>query len=609
MKRLALASVTCGAIVALAACGSSSKSSSSGSSTSSGGLKPLTSAAGESLTGGKKGGTLLAYQHEDFQHLDPGQSYFALDYPLIYATQTPLYVFLPNNAQQTVPLLASGPATISAGGKTVTVHIRHGFHFSPPVNREVTSADVAYAIERGANPNVANPYFPSYFNYIVGADKATGGPIKGIVTPDKYTIVFHLTGTYGSFFTGALSMPLTAPVPKEFAAPLDAKKPTAFGIGSLVATGPYMVAADKTGKVTGYQTGKSATLIRNPKWSSSSGDPRPAYLDQINYQIGGDTNVISRQALSGTHAVDMDSPSRAVVASAYKNNYNQILGSPNSGDYYAALNNHYGPFANVNVRRALWAILNREELIKLGGGSIIGIPGSHFIYPGTNGYTQAGGDAGPQVDYNKSLTGDPAVAAKYMKLAGFPSGKYTGGAIVKVVGSTGDPASNWAQAINHAVQQLGFKTNLTIVDQPVMYQKYCGDPKQKIDVCPNVGWIRDWSDPQTVLEPTFGGFNTVPTNNSNWGLVSWQDWPKSQGGTYTSGPLTPLDKAMKAAEAVVGDTARAQAWANVDKMLVDQAVAVPWDFITQPYVMSKDIVPVNQQWNEGEFDLSYTSLK
>ncbi len=104
--------------------------------------------------------------------------------------------------------------TVSDGGKTVTVHIRQGVHFSPPVNREVTSADVAYAIERGANPNVANPYFPSYFDYIVGASKATGGPISGIQTPNKFTIVFHLTGPYGSFFEGALSLPLTAPVPK-----------------------------------------------------------------------------------------------------------------------------------------------------------------------------------------------------------------------------------------------------------------------------------------------------------------------------------------------------------------------------------------------------------
>ena len=65
--------------------------------------------------------------------------------------------------------MASEPAQISEGGKTITVHIRKGVHFSPPVNREVTSADVAYAIERGANRNVANPYFEAYFSSLVGA--------------------------------------------------------------------------------------------------------------------------------------------------------------------------------------------------------------------------------------------------------------------------------------------------------------------------------------------------------------------------------------------------------------------------------------------------------
>lgn len=117
-----------------------------------------------------------------------------LDYDVIYATQRPLYSYLPNQTQTLSPDLASGPPIVTADGRTVTVHIKHGIRFSPPVNREVTSADVAYAIERGANPNVANPYFPVYFFYIIGASKATGGPIPGIVTPDKYTIVFHLTG-------------------------------------------------------------------------------------------------------------------------------------------------------------------------------------------------------------------------------------------------------------------------------------------------------------------------------------------------------------------------------------------------------------------------------
>lgn len=605
-----LAVVTCALALALAACGSSSSSGGSGASSGSGSLKPALSGSGQSLTGGKRGGILTVYSHEDFQHFDPGQSYFSLDYTEQYAVQAPLFYFAPNNVTTAAPLLASGLATISSGGRTVTVHIRQGVKFSPPVNREVTSADVKYAIERGANPNVANPYFSSYFFYVQGADKATGGSIPGIVTPDKYTIVFHLTGTYGTLFIGALSLPLSAPVPKEFVAPLDKHKPTTFGTQYLVGTGPYMIKADPNGKFlgTGYQPGKQLTLVRNPNWSSS-GDPRPAYLDGISEQLGGDTNVIGRQVLTGTHAVQEDTVAGPVVKLAYQKYYNQLIATPGAGDHYVALNNHYGPFANVNVRKALWAALDRAQMIKLDGGQVVAQVGTHFIYPTSAGYELAGGVKGPSVDYNANFSGDANVAAKYMKAAGYPSGKYSGSAIVKIVGSTGDPADKTSAVVNHAVQSLGFKTNFTQVDQPVMYQKYCGDPKAKVDVCPNVGWIRDWSDPQTLLDPTFAGYNIVSTNNSNWGLVSWQDQPKAAGGASAGGQLTSLDSAMKAAETTTGDAARGQAWAKVDSMLVDQAVAIPWVFDKQANILSKDVKPVNDLWNVGQFNWEFTSLK
>jgi len=612
-RRGALVATMSALAIGLAACGSSgsgsSTNSSSGSSSASGGstLKAAQDGSGENLTDGKKGGTLTVYDHEDFQNLDPGQAYFSLDYEIIYPTQRPLFFFAPNNSTTAVPDLASAPAIISDGGKTVTVHIRHGIHFSPPVNREVTSADVEYAIERGANPDVANPYFPAYFDYLVGGSTANGGPIAGISTPDKYTIVFHLTGPYGTFFVGALSLPLSAPVPKEFAAPLDAHKPTTYGSTYLVATGPYMVKSDSTGKVQGigYQPAKSATLVRNPNWNPAT-DPRPAYLDQININIGGDPNVIGRQVLVGTHAVQNDTVAGPVVKLAYQNYYSQLFAVPGAGDHYVALNNSQGVFANVNVRKALWAALDREAMIKIDGGDLVAQVGTHFIYPGSAGYALSGGDHGPNVDYNNYPSGNAAVAAKYMKLAGYPSGKYTGNAIVKVVGATGDPADKTAAVLNNAIQSLGFKTNFTLVDQPVMYGKYCGVPKAEIDACPNVGWIRDWADPQTLVDPTFAGYNIVQTNNSNWGQVSYQDAP----GTYKAGaPLTPLDQAMKAAEATVGDAARAAAWAKVDEMLVDQAVAIPWVFDKQAYIESKDVRGINDLWNIGSWDYAYMSLK
>ena len=322
--------------------------------------------------------------------------------------------------------MASAPAQISDDGKTITIHIRNGVHFSPPVNREVTSADVAYAIERGANPNVANPYFEAYFSSLVGFKQATGGPFPGITTPNKYTIVFHLTEPKAPIVLAALVLPLSAPVPEEYAKQFDAKKPTEYG-NYQVATGPYMFKANSAGKVLGigYQPGKSATLVRNPNWSAST-DSRPAYLDQINIKIGGDPTVIGRQVLEGSNMVQNEAPAQSIVKLAYEKFRTQLQISPGAGDHYIAVNNKQGPFSNVNVRKAFWAALDRTAMNKARGGELVTNVMTHFIYPEIPGFEEAGGLKGPQVDYNEYPEGNMAVAAKYMKLAGYPSGKYTG---------------------------------------------------------------------------------------------------------------------------------------------------------------------------------------
>jgi len=149
-----------------------------------------------------------------------------------------------------------------------------------------------------------------------------------------------------------------------------------------------------------------------------------------------------------------------------------------------------------------------------------------------------------------------------------------------------------AQIVNRTLQNLGFKTNLTLLDPSVMFIK-CGTPAQEIDVCPNVGWTRDFADPQTILDPTFAGYNIVPTNNSNMGQVN----------------DPTINKAMRAAERVVGAAARARAWARIDRMLVGIAAAVPYLFPKQPEIESRDVRGINDLWNLGSWDYSYTSLK
>ncbi len=604
-------------VLGVAACGSSGSSSSSSTSLSSSSgvqslpLKAGENPAGQSLTGGKRGGTLTVYSSEDFEHLDPGEAYFTNDYTVMYATQRPLFTYPPNSSTTLVPDLATSIPTvanggISDGGKTVTVHIQPGVRFSPPVNRAVTSADVAYAIERGANPNVANPYFAAYFGAaspspLLGAEspKYTGGPIPGITTPNSTEIVFKMSKPGAVTLINALSLPTSAPVPESFAGPMDKHAPTTYGSQAEVFTGPYMIKNNPATGVfagIGYQTGKSATLIRNPNWSANtyaSGYAPPAYLDQINVNIGGDATVIGQQVLKGSNSVQEDTPAQSIVKLAYESYPSDITFTPGSGDHYVAVDNVHGPFANVDARKAFWAALDREAIVKARGGPLVAEPMTHFIYPGNAGYTEAGGAAGPAVDYNASVTGNMTVATKYMKLAGFSSGKYTGSATVQIVGANNgnDPAI--IQIVNSALTSLGFHTHVSEVDQSVMYAKYCGVPKQEIDACPTVGWLRDFADPLSVVFIPFYGPAITPTNNSNWGQVN----------------NPQINAAMAAAALVVDPTARAQAWANVDKLLVQNAVAIPEEWDNQANIKSADVLGVDDIWNTGSWNYAYTSLK
>ena len=601
----------------ISACGGSSKSSSSGggsSSASSSTTAAVPLKAGEDptkevLTGAtkKKGGTLTVLSNGDFEHLDPGESYYSLDYAVTQATNRPLFSYPPNSTTTVRPDLATAiPTTsnggITDGGKTVTVHIRTGVYFSPPVNRMVTSKDVAFALERGANPNVGNAYWPSYFGAqapapLVGStsSKYTGGPLPGIQTPNSTTIVFHLMKAGGeAAFIDALSLPLSAPLPASFVAPLDKHSPTTYGSDYLVSSGPYMVQANSKGKIQGigYQPGKSETLVRNPRWNPKT-DFRPAYLNRINVNVGGDATVIGQQVLKGSDSVQLDTVTNSVIKQAYQQYPSQITFTPGSGDHYVNLNNHAGPFKNVNLRRAVFAGLDRAAIVKARGGSLANVPATHFIYPGVAGYTQAGGAAGPQVPWNKNVNGDMTEAHALVKKAGYPSGKYTGTGTVQVVGGSGGNSTAVVQIVNNDLTALGFHTRVSLVDQATMYAKYCGVPKAEIDVCPTAGWIRDFADPLSVLLVPFYGPAIVSTNNSNWGQVN----------------NPAINKAMVKASLTASPAARDQAWANVDKMLVDQASAVPEDFDNNAEIESKNVLGVNQLWNEGTWDFNYTSLK
>jgi peptide/nickel transport system substrate-binding protein len=575
----------------VAACGgSSNKSSTSSSSNSAAATKKAAEAPA------KKGGKLTMLAASDVDFVDPGHTYYTFGEMVTLATNRPLYSFKPQDANKPVPDLAEGDAQISADKKTVTVKIRKGVKYAPPINREVTSKDVKYAIERFFSVNVGGQY-PGYFQVIEGAPKKpTKGvqPISGITTPDDSTIVFKLTQPTAVSFVAALVMPITVPVPEEYAKKFDAKSQSTYNT-HVAFTGPYMIENDSTGSLTGYKPGKSISIKRNPNWDAQT-DYRPAYADSIFIRTNAtDANVSARQVIDGSNMVLDTNPPANILRDLVTKVKDQYTSVPSGGYRYFPLNNEVKPFDNINVRKAVMAGFSREAARLARGGKYVGDIATHWLPPDFPGFQQAGGfDGFPEIDYfNKNNTnGDPAISAKYFKAAGYKSGKYEGSEQLLMVGANADPGKAQAEVAKNQLEKMGFKVRLRLVPQDAVYTQWCQVPSKKVAMCGGAGWFKDFADPQSMLEPVFkGALINRSSGNINYSMLND---PK-------------VDAAMNKAALLEGEP-RLKAWADVDKMIVEDAAGIPFIWDKTTLVRSKNVNGVPNPYI-ALWDLSFTSIK
>jgi peptide/nickel transport system substrate-binding protein len=545
----------------------------------------------------KKGGDLTVMYAADVDNIDPGITYYQYGFNVAYVTQRPLYSFKPDDATNPEPDLAEGPPQISDGGKTLTIKIRSGVKYAPPINREVKSADVKYAIERGFLKTVNGPYVGIYLSDVNGVKAFQDGKaneISGITTPDDHTIVFKMARPRAAIVAGAMAMPASAPVPKEYAQKYDKAAGTSKYGNYQAFTGPYMIQNNSSGKLTGYTPGNVIKLVRNPNWDAST-DYKPAYADSITIKEGNDAQVASRQILDGQSMVtgDFQLPGQILSSVSKGDQKNQLVLTPPTGRFrYIALNTTVKPFDDPNVRKALSAVFDRDAMRKAFGGSFVGEIPTHWIPPGQPGFEEAGGADGPGVDFLSKPTGDLNLAMEYMKKAGYSSGKYDGGKTFSGVSDNATLQKNVSEVAVAQFAKLGFKVDMKYVTRDSMYTKFCQIPKSQPDVCPSVGWLKDFADPETLLDPVFNGKNILQVGNSNFAQLND---PK-------------INDLITKAEIVNDPAKRNQAWGDVDKAITEAAPSIPWLWDKQPMLESTNVNGVVNKAN-ASFDLAWTSLK
>jgi peptide/nickel transport system substrate-binding protein len=552
--------------------------------------------AGGASTTGKKGGSLTVLNVAGgVDSLDPGYWYYQEDYAEIgLTTQRWLYSWQPGKTTPT-PDIADGMPQLSNGGKTVTIKLKTGIKYSAPLqNREVSSKDIKYAMSRAFTPRVGSGYAPVYYGDIKGVAAVQSGKAKlisGIQTPDDHTLVFQLTKPVGVIANAqALALPATVPVPQDYAAKYDKGATSKYG-EHQVFTGPYMIQNDGKGNITGYQPGKKLVIVRNPSWNSSN-DFRPAYLDQISFLCCSDVTVASRKTLTGQSLASGDyaAPPTAVLKQALSSRKQQVSNTPSQGNRFIALNSKVKPFDNINVRRAVAAVTDRNALRLTRGGPAIGVIATHFLPPGIPGFEEAGGEKS-SFDFYNNPNGDLNLAMQYMKKAGYSSGKYTGSPLL-MVGDNQPPASKTGEAFQSQLQKLGFKLNYRQVPHATMLSKFCGVPKAAVAICPNLGWGKDFYDPQSFMDPVFNGKNIAPQNNSNYAQLND---PKINA---------LLDKAVSTTD----ETQRAKLYGEIDKTITSGAYVITWLWDNQVRLESTNVKGVLNDFN-STWDYNFTSLK
>jgi peptide/nickel transport system substrate-binding protein len=542
---------------------------------------------------GRRGGQITVLSADDVDFLDPGLTYSPYTIGLLSALQRGLYTYGPRDATTPKPDLAEAPPEISRDGRTVRVRIRRGVRFSKPVDREVSAGDVKYAIERAFTANVAGPYVYTYFGKLVGAPAKPGPyePVSGIETPNPHELVFRLRDGTGALLAGALAMPISIPVPKEYASRFDATNPSEYGTHQVF-TGPYKIEADESGKLTGYVPGQRISIVRNPDYARA-GDFRPAFADGFDIRAGNDdTGITARRILLGRALISGDIvPPPTALKQALEDRREQISAAPGGGWREVSMDTSRPPFDDLNVRKAVIAGMDRAALRLQLGGEALGPIAQHYLPPGMPGFEESGGERGfDDLDWLRKPGGDAALAARYFRAAGYPDGRYGGDETVLIVGFHTSPDSDVAQRVEEQLRQLGFKTKLRLYSPQTVFTKFCGPSGSEVHVCANGGWMKDFSDPQTILDPTFSGEHIAATTN-----------PSELDDAR-------LNAMIARARLVTRPKGRAKAWAAVNHKVLSLAPTVPYLWFYNVALASADVRGV-QNVAYGGWDLSFTSLR
>jgi peptide/nickel transport system substrate-binding protein len=486
-----------------------------------------------------RGGTLTLLSTQKLSTIDPGAQYFfeALQYgKLAYDALVSFQVAPGPAGLRLVPDLAVALPSPSRGGTAYTFKLRRGIRYSD--GRAVRAADFRRGIERLFR---IGSFGAAYFGDLVGGDRCRRRPKQcdlheGIATDDPTgTVAFRLRSPDPDFLFKLTVMSYAAPIPPGVP-DHDA------GHVPVPGTGPYRVAR---------WTDRELRLVRNPRFREWSHAAQPAgNPDAIAWRFVDSFEAATRavEAGHGDWIYGLPAPDR--LQDLRLAHPGQVHANSSFIFDFIPLNTHARPFDDVRVRRAFNHAIDREKIARMYGPGVAS-PLCQALLPGLPGHR-------PYCPYPHDLAKAKALVAA--------SG--TRGQRIDVWGNTdgvGVPRE-LAPYVASVLRALGYRARLHQVPSRRITPSF----RRKLQLTVDGDWLADYPAASAYLPQFFG----------------------CDGG-LTNGYVCDrrLDRQMARATALqLRDQRRAaDAWANVDRRITDQALWVPTATISTPQFVSKRV--------------------
>lgn len=512
-----------------------------------------------------------------------------------------------------VPDLATEVPEPTNGGLTYTFTLKDGVQFGPPLDRDITSQDIAYAFERIGTPSLSAQY-AFYYTVIEGMAEFQAGDadsISGISTPDDKTIEFTLTAPTGDFLN-RLAMPAAAPVPPEVGKCF--KRAGDYG-RYVISSGPYMIegsdeldasSCDALKPLSGFDPNQHLYFERNPNYDPDTDSPevRENFVDRVEIDINTNVQDQYDKIAAGDIDLSLDAPPVQVLREYSTNEDLKDLMHINDADrtWYITMNLTQAPFDDLHVRKAVNLVMDKDGLRRAWGGPIQGDIATHIVPPAITGGTPTAEEFDPFP--SEGFAGDLEAAKAEMAQSKYDSdgdGLCDAPECEAILHVTRNitPWTDMVPVIESSLEKIGISLQTRELDSGTAYTTI-QTTSRNVPFASNAGWGKDYADASTFMV-LFDSRSIIPQGNVNYSLVGLSSDAAGDLGVEGILDAVPnVDADIDACNALL-DQERVDCWIELDKKITEEIVPwVPYLWATNPDITSEAVTKYEYDQFPGE---------